>query len=466
MNKKIAFLVCIVFLLSLFQVGRVYSASDMAKAQKGKILLQVESNGEAWYVNPADENRYFMGRPEDAFGLMRQLGVGITSKDLDKIDIAIVNEQGTDQDGDGLSDMFEDAIGTDKMKADSDGDGFDDKTELNGAYNPLGSGYLNTDKNFGESQKGRILLAVERNGEAWYINPTDGKRYFMGRPHDAFNLMRALGLGISNDNLNKIAVQGDNIQENDNEGVGDTNDDLSDLSDIIVAHQVKIKKFIEAYDNDDFDTYYDFVDNDCTISAQDEAAERVTEFFTDFMGYGLKKIDDLDLMDEWEYAQDNEDVFSPYEKIDDTTILIGVDLEGVMPYELKFEDGAWKLDLALAQKYFVENEKIADIDEEAEGSEVELYLMNKIKSALKSYKKQNGAYPTSLYSLISTYPVLTDYVDFLYYAYSPDASSCHFGIEIYDDARELNQDKDYNSLDDDFLEGFEGVDPIYDIILE
>ena len=54
---------------------------------------------------------------------------------------------------------------------------------------------------------GRILLQVERNGETWYVYPDNQRKYYLGRPHDAFNIMRSLGLGITNLNLRKIAVE-------------------------------------------------------------------------------------------------------------------------------------------------------------------------------------------------------------------------------------------------------------------
>jgi len=62
--------------------------------------------------------------------------------------------------------------------------------------------YLN--KTFPLAVSGKILLDVEKNGEAYYIYPKDKKAYYLGRPDDAFNIMRNLGLGITNDNLNKI----------------------------------------------------------------------------------------------------------------------------------------------------------------------------------------------------------------------------------------------------------------------
>ena len=54
--------------------------------------------------------------------------------------------------------------------------------------------------------KGKILLQVEHQGDAWYVSPVNGKRYFMGTPQNAYDLMRSLGLGITNLDLEKIPV--------------------------------------------------------------------------------------------------------------------------------------------------------------------------------------------------------------------------------------------------------------------
>lgn len=171
----------------------------------GKILLKVESKGEAWYLSSKDNKAYYLGRPNDAFQVMREQGVGISNANLNKIPVGTENMSGTDTDGDGLSDIFEDAIGTNKDKKDTDGDGYEDKIELDNGYSPSAKNIkLSTDKKFSDSQKGKIFLQVEGKGEAWYINPSDGKRYFLGRPSDAYNLMRNLGIGISNNDFDKI----------------------------------------------------------------------------------------------------------------------------------------------------------------------------------------------------------------------------------------------------------------------
>lgn len=125
----------------------------------------------------------------NVFSLIAKLGVGISNADLGKIRLADANLEGEDNDGDGLSNLLEDALGTDKNSRDSDQDGFDDKSEILGSFNPLGSGNMPIDDNFAKKQAGKILLQVEHIGEAWYINPGDDKRYFLGNPEDALKVI-------------------------------------------------------------------------------------------------------------------------------------------------------------------------------------------------------------------------------------------------------------------------------------
>lgn len=120
---------------------------------RGRILLQVQANGEAWYVDPTNLRRYFLGRPADAFRIMRSLALGVTNANLLKIKQA----------------------------------GGGDNT--------------NHDREFAKGLAGRILLQVEGNGEAWYVHPMTYERHYLGRPEDAFNLMRKLGLGITTADL-------------------------------------------------------------------------------------------------------------------------------------------------------------------------------------------------------------------------------------------------------------------------
>jgi len=151
MKTKIAFLSIFILLIPTLQTH----ASDLGTKLSGRILLQTERSGEAWYVNPVLKKRFYMGRPADAFAIMRSFGLGVRNADLNRI-----------------------------------------------AKSDAGGG----DAAFAKRLAGRILLQVESRGEAWYINPLDNKRYFMGTPADALILMRRLGLGISNANIEQIEV--------------------------------------------------------------------------------------------------------------------------------------------------------------------------------------------------------------------------------------------------------------------
>jgi hypothetical protein len=56
---------------------------------RGMVVLAVEDHGEAWYVNPRDNRRYYLGRPDDAFRIMRERGLGITSSQLEQINPSV-----------------------------------------------------------------------------------------------------------------------------------------------------------------------------------------------------------------------------------------------------------------------------------------------------------------------------------------------------------------------------------------
>lgn len=115
---------------------------------KGYILLQVESHGEAWYLDPIGERRHYMRNGYAAFTIMRNFGLGITNANLDKLkkgDWSLVNRL-----------------------------------------------------------RGRIVLQVEENGEAYYIHPKDGSVHYLKNGDEAYKIMRELSLGITNANLEMI----------------------------------------------------------------------------------------------------------------------------------------------------------------------------------------------------------------------------------------------------------------------
>lgn len=121
---------------------------NLADRLKGKILLQVESHGEAYYVYPKDSKRYYMADGNEAYRVMRYLGIGITNQDLEKIKV---------------------------------------------------------DKNLAKKSSGKIFLQVEAHGEAYYID-FNGIAHYLKDGSAAYTIMRELGLGITNSDLNKIGV--------------------------------------------------------------------------------------------------------------------------------------------------------------------------------------------------------------------------------------------------------------------
>lgn len=57
------------------------------KRLSGMILLKVEDSGKAYYISPIDLKLYYLGRPDDAKRIMRELALGVTNKTLSQIKI-------------------------------------------------------------------------------------------------------------------------------------------------------------------------------------------------------------------------------------------------------------------------------------------------------------------------------------------------------------------------------------------
>ena len=182
---------------------------DLINRLKGYILLQVKAHGEAWYVDEVSSQKYYLPDGSAAYQILRQFGLGITGSDLSKIPIGIEDRaETTDADADGLDDKLEEALGTSALSADSDNDGYSDGQEVKGGFDPLAGSAAkrSIDLSLVNRLRGKILLQVQSRGEAWYVNPADGKRYYMKDGQQAYQIMRFLSLGITNTDLRKIAV--------------------------------------------------------------------------------------------------------------------------------------------------------------------------------------------------------------------------------------------------------------------
>ncbi len=154
---------------------------------KGQIMIAVENRGRAWYVNPVDGRKYYLGTAANAYSVMRLLGTGMTNKNLEKIHVAFLDEVVKDIPvaGDTLATRLERALGKDWQAS------------IN---------KVKADPALARRFSGRIIIQVQANGEAWYVEPVSKKRFYLGRPDEAYALMRSFGVGINNANLNKIPV--------------------------------------------------------------------------------------------------------------------------------------------------------------------------------------------------------------------------------------------------------------------
>lgn len=163
MHMKQLFTLTIIFLAFALPV----SAASLAESVAGEILLQVQEHGEAWYVHPDSHKRYYLKDGDAAYSIMRFLSLGIANNDLQTIPSVA------------------------------------DTTEMNNSSSACSSNTL------ANRLKGSILLQVEQNGEAWYIDVKKCRRIYLQDGQAAYEVMRFLGLGITNTDLNRISIAHD-----------------------------------------------------------------------------------------------------------------------------------------------------------------------------------------------------------------------------------------------------------------
>lgn len=139
-------------------------APAVSQGLNGKILLQVQQHGEAWYVRPESGLRYYMKDGATAYDMMRKFGLGITDNNL----AAIQSVATVDELKQSISACIPNSSAT--------------------------------------KAKGKILLQVQQHGEAWYVDANKCRRIYMKDGATAYTLMRFLGLGIADANLAKLKI--------------------------------------------------------------------------------------------------------------------------------------------------------------------------------------------------------------------------------------------------------------------
>lgn len=150
--KKI--IIILVVILSIFTGLGIKPVQADIVYYEGSILLDVGRNGEAYYIYQG--YKYYLGRPAQAFEIMRQLSLGISEENFQN--------------------------------------GFRKVNDVLQIYRVINSGlypYI----------QGRIILRPNVNGEAYYVTPNlaAGNGYsaeYLGRPYDAFEIMTKYGQGV------------------------------------------------------------------------------------------------------------------------------------------------------------------------------------------------------------------------------------------------------------------------------
>ena len=133
--------------LPLWPAKTPVQGASLGERLAGRFLIQVEAKGECYYVDPITRHRIYLGRPDDAFRLMRQYSLGISEADYTRF------------------------IGQTPRRL-----------------------------------AGRFILRAQAKGQAYYVEPVSRRLVYLGRPDDAFQIMRQYGLGITNLDLFQIPL--------------------------------------------------------------------------------------------------------------------------------------------------------------------------------------------------------------------------------------------------------------------
>jgi hypothetical protein len=129
----------------------LWASPAFADDLRGRVVIDADRDGAAWYVQSWPEARFPLAAPDDALRLMRA-GIGISEADIARVP--------TDApDGDALAGRL----------------------------------------------AGRFLLEPEAGGAAWYVSP-DGVRHALGDPANALGVLRGLGEPLSTDALDAVPV--------------------------------------------------------------------------------------------------------------------------------------------------------------------------------------------------------------------------------------------------------------------
>lgn len=145
--KKLIFVIPI--LAILLALTSVSAATSLVKRLSGRLVLQVESSGQMWYIDPATLKAIFVGSQHDVDRLKTEFAVPVSDQDLNRI-----------------------------------------------AF----KGYSDKDYSYAKSMSGKILLQSS-TGKLWYVSPIGYKKYELGTGTEVITALHSEAIGISQKNF-------------------------------------------------------------------------------------------------------------------------------------------------------------------------------------------------------------------------------------------------------------------------
>lgn len=146
--------ILIIFILNILVPNLSLAAKlSSAQAYAGKFIVQNESYNRLWYVDPDEQARYLLKNPTTIMALLKTKATGISNKDLAKI-----------------------------------------KTSAKQSANAK----------LTQRFKGKFLLAVESQGELWYVDPATGIRHHLKDGQAAYDFFVKNATKLKDKELQKI----------------------------------------------------------------------------------------------------------------------------------------------------------------------------------------------------------------------------------------------------------------------
>ncbi|TSC76219.1 MAG: D-alanyl-D-alanine endopeptidase (penicillin-binding protein 7) [Parcubacteria group bacterium Gr01-1014_31] len=145
------------FLLGLFIIPLplLAAAPPLTQRAAGRVLLQTDQRGQAWYVNPGDGKRYFLQNPGGCWELAPQLALGIRTADLNKLPAA---------------------------------------------------GKRGGDRGLARRLSGRFLLATEQRGRLYFVSPLDSRATPLNDPESCWTAVLRAHLGVKTADLAQVPM--------------------------------------------------------------------------------------------------------------------------------------------------------------------------------------------------------------------------------------------------------------------